>query len=177
MFKPLLASAMLLTVATPAWAGDGTNISTSVTVESNSDRDRIQRYRVSDRTYEVFYYGDRRDSRRDVMDRVLFKAAKKTLDKGYDWFRVVNRETESETERSSRYSARGEFYTVPERHCGLLTCTTRSRTYYRGGIDAGYPSRDDTVYTVVLEIELGEGYVRARDDVYDAKIVKNSYRR
>jgi len=132
---------------------------------------------TSNRTYEVEVDGGRRDSRSEVFDKALYKAAKKTLKKDHEWFRIIDKETEKETTRTeSRSGASVGFEREPVRRCGLLGCTTEYRTTQRGRFDSGFPEREDTVYTVILEYEMGSGPVAKSDNVYDARKAKKKYR-
>lgn len=132
---------------------------------------------TSNRTYEVEVDGGRRDSRTEVFEKALYKAAKKTLKKDHEWFRVLEKETEKDTVRTeARSGARAGFEREPVRRCGLLGCRTEYRTTYRGGFDSSFPEREDTVYTVILEYEMGSGPVAASDNVYDARRAKKKYR-
>ena len=166
---------MILTVlafAPNAYAGD---ISGSATVEINkgSSYSAPATERVSTQTYIVSVDGDGNDSRRKVLNKALVKAAKKTLKYDYDWFRIVERETDKETRTTRRRGGfEGSFHTVPERRCGLLSCRTTTRTYYSGGVSSDFPDREDTVYTVTLEFRMGIGPVQDTDSVYDARQVK-----
>ena len=134
---------------------------------------------VSDKTYEVNVEGKRRDDLDDVMNKALYKAAKKTLKSDYEWFRVILNETEKSSEKESRVGSRfaGGFETVPERRCGLLGCSNSTRTTYRGGIRSDFPERKTTRYSVTLEYKMGSGPVADNNNVYDAKIVKTSYKK
>lgn len=52
--------------------------------------------RVSAKTYEVNVRGNSYDDRDEVLEDALRKAAKKTIKNDYDWFRVIDREIETE---------------------------------------------------------------------------------
>jgi len=133
--------------------------------------------RVSPRIMEVTVEGKKRDSRNEVMDEALYKAARKTLKNDYDWFRILDREIEKETEVTRRGSGfSGSYERVPERSCGLLGCTTRYRTEYNNEFNVRMNEREDTVYTITLEYQMGTGPTRGDTDVYDARIVKNSFK-
>jgi flavin-binding protein dodecin len=131
--------------------------------------------RVSSKTYVAKAKGSSRDDRDEVLDEALYKAAKKTLDRDYDWFRVVSREFETEkTDTRYRNGARESFERVPERRCGLLGCTESYRTSYRGDIDTGFDYREEEKHSVRLEYEMGTGRVSNTENVYDAREIKAS---
>lgn len=158
MFKNLLLSATTIVVlaSAPQIAGADTPYE-----------------RVSSKTYEVKVRGDSYDDRDEVMEEALYKAAKKTIKNDYDWFRVIDRETESEKSRTSN-NYRGSVERVPERRCGLLGCSTSYRTHYRNDIRADFNDREKVKYSVRLEYVMGIGPVKDSLNVYDAREVKAS---
>ena len=170
--KILVSSMITLAMLSSAPAlADSANASLSVSHNSN------QAERVSIKTYTISVDGKRRDSRSDVMDEALYEAALETEDRGYDWFRVVQRDTDRNTESvrgNSRASA--GFERVPTRSCGLLGCSTSYRTEYRGGFETSNLDREETTYSVTLRYQMGTGTPSNTSDVYDARIVQNSYR-
>ncbi len=131
---------------------------------------------TSARTYSVTAEGNRRDSRDDVYDMALAKAAKKTLRSNYDWFRVLDSETERDTIQTERSSSRavGRYERTPVKRCGLLGCTTRYETSYRADFDTDFPERRETTYEVTLDFEMGEGPVKDGGRVYDARNVQRT---
>ena len=131
------------------------------------------------RIFSVTVDGDRRDSRDEVYEEALYLAAKKTERNDFEWFRVVNKETDRETtktrDRDSRAEAR--FERVPERRCGLLSCKTEYRTRYRGEFGAGFPEREDTLYSVTLDFEMGVGPATQGGRIYYSDEIKRDYRK
>jgi len=134
--------------------------------------------KTSGKTYTVSTKGDRRDSAQDVFDEALYKAAKKTLRKDFEWFRIIDKETEKETERTrgERAGFETRYERVPVRSCGLLGCTTSSQSYRTTEFNSGTPDRKETTYSVDLEFEMGVGTPPNSKNVYNARIVKNSYK-
>ncbi|MDI6623510.1 MAG: hypothetical protein QME55_02165 [Brevundimonas sp.] len=59
--------------------------------------------RLSQDRYRVTFSGDAFTSRDRVEGYLLFRSAELTLQQGYDWFRVVDRETEREIVREPAY--------------------------------------------------------------------------
>jgi len=152
----------------------GSDLQASATVTGQAS---TRSERVSTKTYQVSVDGKRRDNKSDVLDKALYKAAKKTLDKDYDWFRVVNRDTETIETRGRNNSGFSTTYErAPQRNCGLLGCSTTYETQSRSRFEADLSSRDETRHNITIEYEMGIGEVEDNEDVYDARIVKNSYR-
>ena len=129
--------------------------------------------RVSTKTYEVNVRGNSYDDRDEVLKDALRKAAKKTIKNDYDWFRVINREIESE-EKAISNSYHGSVERVPERRCGLLGCTTTYSTQTRNDFRASFNDRESVRHSIRLEYVMGIGPVKDSKNVYDARDVKAS---
>ncbi len=148
-------------------------------VEASVSIELVRKTRVSERTYDVTAEGDHFDSRSEVFDEALYKAARKTLNKDYEWFRVLDRDTDRETvytnrDRGSTFEARYER--VPVRRCGLLACSTTYESRKSGHVEYRTPERAETRYSVTLEFEMGDGPAPEGPSVYDASLIKRSYR-
>jgi len=188
--KTIFVSLLMLSMGELAWAQDdnghleiSTNTISSTSTDSSSEKtvetvtednaepDFIER--VSPRLYSITVNGDGNDSKEKVLNKALYKASKKTLKYDYDWFRIVENETEKERViYRDRSRAQAGFETVPERHCGLLGCTTRTRTHYSGHIGTNWPDKKDEVYSITLEFEMGIGRIADYENVYDARKTK-----
>lgn len=183
---PILSSAVIASIGiaslafAPAAQGQ-TSLSANIGVGGNGSYQRQTVERTSNRTYTVEVRGDRRDGRDAVRKDALYKAAKETLKKDYDWFRVINQETDTEVkEVSTRNSNRASagFEREPVRSCGLLGCKTEYRTTYSARSDPFERDRferdrEETRYTVRLDYIMGTGPVQDIEAVYDARRVKN----
>ena len=130
--------------------------------------------RLEENRYRIAYNGGRTAGPHTTRDYALLRAAELTLQEGYDWFRIVDRETE--TVRRDGHDAGFAFertYYV-ERRCGLVSCTQSVRpwTYSRVNFDT---APDETRYSHVLEIVMGKGELPSEDgDYYDAQSVAKS---
>lgn len=173
MRKYILSAAIMavtLPMATPAIADDA-YVSADISFDASTQSEI-----VSSRTYTVSAEGKRRDSRDDVYESALQMAAKKTLRLNYDWFRVLDKETERETVRTERFPSRASagFERRPVKTCGLLGCTTRYERDYRAELQSDFPQRSDTYYEVTLDFEMGRGPVTDGGRVYDAGNVRRT---
>lgn len=130
--------------------------------------------KLADDRYRVVYNGDPRTGRNTTRDYALLRASEITLREGYDWFRVVDRETVTETTERAGSGVSYERAYVEETSCGLLGCTRRSRPTTRAGmeIESGRPVT--TTYSHALEIVMGRGELPADGDYYDAREVSKS---
>ncbi len=176
----LLYTALILSTANPVLASElkGTvNAQSNTNVFANASTQRNSAERVSPRIYSVTVDGDRKDTREDVVEKALYKAAKKTLKYDYDWFRVVETDIDRERIGNTRSSKiHSGFETRPYRECGLLGCTTTHRTNYNSRISSNGDSRSRVYYSVVLEYEMGKGQVLNPGEIYDANQAKREFK-
>ena len=172
----LTTGAALFMLVPSSAIADDINIDGEVRTEMRSAQATPETERVSVQTFEVSYEGGKNESLNEVLDEALYMAAQKTLDYDYDWFRIKERDTEKDKiETRNRAGIETGFETVPVRECGLLGCSTRYRTYYRGYVGNDFRERDDALYTVTLEFEMGTGRVIDDHKVYDARVVTRTY--
>ena len=80
---------------------------------------------VEKNRYTVNYAGNSRQTASEVQNLALLRAAELTMEKGGDWFEIVNHVTTEDLDVSTRLADSG-FDTRSEyrRECGLLGCTT-----------------------------------------------------
>ena len=113
--------------------------------------------KLTDTQYRVYFKGKGSDKTK-AMDYAMLRAAEITLDQGYDWFVVANRETMVDREKVSMEPEIGfskRYTRVTD--CGLVTCRT---SYYpestlSTGIYVG--GREKSVIESALDIQLGRG--------------------
>ena len=130
--------------------------------------------KLTDTQYRVYFTGRGSDKTKE-MDYAMLRAAEVTIEQGYDWFVVANRETLIDREKvttepqvgfSQRYSRVTE--------CGLLTCRTEhhQRSTLSAGVFVG--GKESSTIESVLDVQLGRG-VRPDDaQSYDARqVAKN----
>lgn len=173
MRKTIICAALMAGGTSIPTLATATDVSVNARVSSTAPVER----RISDRTYDVKVRGDRNDSRSDVYDEALYKAARKTRKKDYDWFRVIDSEVERETRITDSESGfEAGYERVPYQSCGLLTCRTEYRTETRSRLTIDAPEREESRYTVELEFEAGWGSMPRGGEVYDARRVENEYR-
>lgn len=126
--------------------------------------------------WRVRYTGTSSMTSSQVQDYALMRAAQLTLERGEDWFEVVNSDTNADSKR--RHSIETDFgpdYYL-HRSCGLLGCTTRAEpVFHRTHKET---VEDRTVYEHSMEIVMGSGPKRAGGSarVYNAKEAFDSLR-
>jgi hypothetical protein len=113
------------------------------------------------------HFKSRGDDTTQAMDYALLRASELTLDEGYDWFTVTNRETFVDKERiedSAEVITRYE--TVQS--CGLLTCNSYSRPVqqYQSNIQLGNGRSE---VEVSVEIRMGRGIRPVAGESFDAR--------
>ena len=131
--------------------------------------------KISEGRYRVNYNGRNRTNLQDTRDYAMLRAAELTLNKGYDWFQIVDRETSTTESRDPAFQL-GYGYEHArhvETSCGLLSCTRRVRpaSYTHMQIDN---QRQKTRHSHSLEIVMGKGKIPEDGNYYDAKDVAAS---
>lgn len=123
---------------------------------------------LTENRYRVAFAGNSLTSSDKVQDYTLLRAAELTVQKGYDWFTVSNRDTAEEHDTFGP-GATVSYGTVPmmETRCGLLTCTSRY-SEFGVGTSVHMPARDRKRYTSRIEILMGSGAPDKPEEAYDA---------
>lgn len=167
--KRILLAAAVLTLAACASAPGYSRASSPAAPGYSEQVIETDRWRVR-------YTGTPRMTATQVQDYALMRAAQLTLERGEDWFEVVNSDTNADSKR--RYSIETDFgpdYYL-HRSCGLLGCTTRAEPVFRR--THRETVEDRTIYEHSLEIVMGSDPDRSSGSarVYDAKETFNSLR-
>lgn len=127
--------------------------------------------------YRIVFNGGQTAGLNTTRDYALLRAAELTLQEGYDWFQVVDRETSTDRRSEEPLMAFGYERTYyVERSCGLLSCSQSvyPRDYPYTSISSGH---DRSTHSHALEIVMGSGAVPAEDgNYYDAGSVARSLR-
>ena len=129
--------------------------------------------------YRVTFTGNTVTDKETVNDYALLRAAELTLQEGYDWFQLVNRDTESKSRSSSTISGVNEFGggTAVYQRCGLLSCDTvvaQTPGRLSGGV-ASTTTR--TSYQASLEIKMGNDPMPDSAEAYNAQELASTLRR
>ncbi len=131
--------------------------------------------RISNERYRVVYEA-RGDNRGEAMDYAMLRAAELTMQKGFDWFEVVDRQTEVVREKSDPdFGFGASTQTTTTRSCGLLGCSTTTRPTY--GSSAAISTGVDRERIVsMIEIRMGRGIRPSTRSTYDAREVAGNLR-
>ncbi|MDN3637500.1 hypothetical protein QWY82_01645 [Simiduia curdlanivorans] len=126
---------------------------------------------ISENRYRIDYK-DKSRRASQAKNYALLRAAELTLAQGYDWFVVVDRETQIEKSDDNISTSMTTGRTVTK-SCGLLSCSTQSHptTEYGVGMNSG-TGKDFAIAS--LEVRLGKGVKPATGDTYDAREIKDS---
>lgn len=130
--------------------------------------------RISEQRYRITFNA-RGDNSAAAMDYALLRAAELSLEKGYDWFEVVDRQTEiirGERASGSQLSASRNYYDNSVR-CGLLTCRDQphAHTEYGARINMG---DEHSKVQVQLEIWMDKGVRPDSRNAYSARDVSDN---
>ena len=132
--------------------------------------------KISSDRIRVGFNGDRHTDLEETRSFALLRAAELTVVEGFDWFRIVERESRS-TKTLYPHEAYSSFgyeraYTRTTR-CGLLSCSDslHPTVTHAGGINDDKPV---SKHSYTIEIVMGAGDKPADADCYDArKLIKD----
>ena len=133
--------------------------------------------RLADNRYRVSFNGNSQTESGTVQDYALLRAAELTLQLGYDWFELANRDVEKKERAMTTVD--GGFATPPHasvyRSCGLLTC--RTTVVERPGYGTGVATTTTSArYSAQLEVVMGKYPKPESGDPYDARDVVRTLR-
>jgi hypothetical protein len=118
--------------------------------------------------YRIVYNGGSSAGPHTARDYAMLHAGELTLREGYDWFRIVDRETVAVEKARPATGVSYERAYYVQRSCGLLACSRSVRpwTTARMDVDSG---RSRATYSHALEIVMGKGELPADGgDYYEA---------
>lgn len=127
---------------------------------------------LTENRYRVHFKGNGRTGSDEVKDMALLRAAELTLLNDYDWFRVVNQETDQQTSTTQQASTTLGPNQRVFTDCGLLGCTTTVTPAYTGVQVVS--TRDIDRYNTSIEIVMGKGELEDSTAAYNALEIRNS---
>lgn len=181
---PVLAAVAGCAVALAGCAGSGSTPYQPVS-SANAVQGGYFDVRLSEDRYRVTFAGNRLTSREQVESFLLYRAAELTLQRGYDWFVIIDKETEREVERDRRagpgaglmydpWFGRDYFYWRPYwRYYGPGGVWQNWYPYYGDPFWADrFGERTTERFEASAEIRLGRGFMPASDvRAFDARDV------
>ncbi len=127
------------------------------------------RYRVA--------YKSRGSELDQAKDFALLRASELTLQKGYDWFEIVDRDTKVKDRDSyDRATTSMRVQATTFRECGVLACRTVTRPDYIDSAYADSRPRGPESTATIIEIVMGDGDKPSGGNVYDARTLANTIR-
>lgn len=128
--------------------------------------------KLSDTQYRV-HFKARGSDKSKAMDYAMLRTAELTLQSGYDWFRVTDRETlvDKESVQTSPQVGFSQRYTTV-RECGVLGCRTTHQptTQFQTGIFVGGSEKSEI--ESILSVVMGENPQPSEGNSFDASQVK-----
>lgn len=125
-------------------------------------------YRIDFKAWDI--------ERGKAVNYAMLRAAEFTLEKGFDWFEIVDRQSDTVQPRASS----GAGFSLAqhrhvERNCGVMGCRTRmSEPYSSFGMGIEIGGRDRSEADILLEIIMGKGVRPDAKRVYSAsELVEN----
>ena len=127
---------------------------------------------LSDNQYRVVFKGNKSTTENDVKNFALLHAAELTTAQGYNWFTVVESDTDIETKDLTRVGPSTMKPIQGETTCGLLGCATPSSPNYAGG-EVTTKQVKESIMSSLL-ITMGKGDPKTPLEVFDAvQLAKN----
>jgi hypothetical protein len=123
--------------------------------------------RLEENRYRITFSGNHLTNRNTVENYMLYRAAELTVAQGFDYFQIVTKETETQTEYGYPDYGPSVFVFGGRRH-GAIGWGYGSRYYYG-------PSNPQQWFTVVANVVMRDGEKPADDTTaYDARAVLNN---
>ncbi len=129
--------------------------------------------------YRITFTGNSVTDKETVNDYAMLRAAELTLQQGYDWFQLVNRDSEAKSRNSTHISGMYDYGggTAVYQRCGLLSCDTyvsQAPTRIDGGVAT---TTTRTSYQSSLEIKMGKEPMPDDAEAYNAQELASTLRR
>lgn len=125
--------------------------------------------RLTENRYRVSFVGRSTTSSEEVRNYALLRAADLTLDAGYDWFKIIERETEEQARRTEPRVSIGVGT-----GCYPYGCRVIGSRWYSGVVLDSYHYADR--YRTSMEILMGKGTPEDPNTVYDARELSRNLR-
>ena len=135
--------------------------------------------RLGESRYRISFVGNTQTKSETVKDYALLRAAELSLQQGYEWFQVIERDGDKKvnaaTSIGSGFSVPG--HTSVYRSCGALSCRTTVAS--SPGFSTGFgvsSTTTTTAYSYAIEVMLGRAPMARPDEAYDARELATNIR-
>jgi hypothetical protein len=130
---------------------------------------------LSEDQYRVVFKGNKNTDEEHVTNFALLHAAELTTEKGYNWFTVVDSDTDIETKNITRVGPAKATPAPGEVTCGLLGCATPGSPNYAGGKVTTKKVQEHIMSSLL--ITMGKGQPESPSKVFDAKKLAENLRK
>lgn len=126
---------------------------------------------LTDTQYRIDFVGNRHTQASQIKDYAMLRAAQLTLQQGYDWFVILDSQTDRESKTRTDVNAPLRSQAVV-RECGVLGCASYVTPVYSGVGIRTYEV--DGKVSTSLQISMGKGQPEDRNRAFDAeKLAEN----
>ena len=130
--------------------------------------------RLTGTQYRINFVGNRFTKESRIKDYAMLRAAQLTTQNGYDWFTILDSETDRETKTRSEPMVSVSTRDPVVRKCGLLGCSSYATADYSGvGIET---YEVEGKVSTSLQISMGSGEAENPSSVFNAKELTNNLR-
>ena len=135
--------------------------------------------RLGENRYRVSFVGNSITPAETVKDYALLRAAELTLQQGYDWFQVAERDKAEKTRSATTVGSGFSFpgHTTVYQRCGVLSCQTA--VAHSPGFSTGFgvaSTSTSSAFSYSFEVFMGKAPMPKTADAYDARELANSLR-
>ncbi|MGS2719040.1 CC0125/CC1285 family lipoprotein [Paraglaciecola aestuariivivens] len=131
--------------------------------------------RLTDSVYRIDFVGNRHSDEARIKDYAMLRAAELTLQKGHDWFVILDSDTKREVKSRPSTTVQASTQDRVVQKCGLLGCSTYVSPGYTGV--AIETQKVDGKVSTRLQISMGSGEAQNPSTAFDAKQLAENMRK
>lgn len=136
--------------------------------------------RLGENRYRITFVGNTTTPAETVKDYALLRAAELTLQEGYEWFQIMERDNDKKV---SSFTSGGSAFSVPSQtsvyqRCGLVRCQTvvAHSPGFSTGLGVSTTSTSEA-YSYALEVYMGKSPMPKNAEAYEARELATTLRR
>jgi hypothetical protein len=130
---------------------------------------------LTDTQYRIDFIGNRHTDESRIKDYAMLRAAELTLLKGFDWFVILDSDTERQTKSRTDSTTSLAAGRNVVRECGLLGCSSYSTPVYTGMGISTYEV--DGKVSTSLQIAMGKGEPKDPNAAFNAQKLADNLRK